>query len=230
MISIGLFMFRSKDEVKESSSDVVEIITWEGELLGDDPATKVAREIREEFDRTHLHIKVIRRTAPAGEERKVFATAMSGGTGPDLAVIPGVDTCTYIEQGFLADITEFIKNWDEVDQIHLSMLEPVKKDDRYFGLPAQYYVMMLVYRTDLFEQVGLNPDIPPKDWEEFVKYGQRLTDRSENRYGFGIRGDDLCAWHFIDYVWQAGGDFVEIDPETNRVKAAFADDAGVTAL
>ena len=84
-IVLGLVLWQAKviKTEKSSSGKVVEIVTWEGELVGDDASVKIAREIRAEFDRTHPNIKVIRRSAPSGDERKVFATAMAGGTAPD---------------------------------------------------------------------------------------------------------------------------------------------------
>ena len=233
VIIIGVAGFYAKKDKNQEVVDpnkVVEVITWEGELIGEDPATKVAREIREEFDRTHPHIKVIRRTKPAGQERKVFATAMAGGTGPDLAEIPGVDTRTYIEQGFVADLTDFLKEWGELENLYPNMLEPVKKDGRYYGLPREYYVMLLAYRTDLYEKAGLDSQKPPQTWEEFGKYGNKLTNRAKNQYGFGIRGDDLCAFHFIDYVWQAGGDFMRVDPKTKKMIATFVEKPAIIAL
>ena len=230
VIGIIVGVQRRGDKQETAGDGVVTIVTWEGELVGDAPDVKVAREIREEFDRTHPHIKVIRRSAPSGEERRNFATAMAGGTGPDLADIPGVDTRTYIEEGFTADITEFLEEWGELDNIYPNMLEPVVKDGRYYGIPREYYMMLLAYRTDLYREVGLDPQKPPKNWEELAQYAQQLTDKSQNRYGFGLMGMDYCAWHFMDYVWQAGGDFMRIDPETKKMIAIFHEEPGVAAL
>ena len=215
---------------KASTDEVVTIVTWEGELIGDSPDIKVEREIREEFDRTHPNINVIRRSAPSGEERKIFATAMAGGTGPDMADIPGVDTRTYIEQGFTADITDLVKKWGQEDKIYTNMLEPVIKDGRYYGLPREYYIMLLAYRTDVYQKVGLNPQTPPENWDELVEYAKRLTNKAENRYGFGMLGMDFAAWHFMDYVWQAGGDFMKVDPKTKIMKATFQEKPGIEAL
>ncbi len=215
---------------KNSSEKVVEIVTWEGELVGDEASVKIAREIRAEFDRTYPNIKVIRRSAPSGDERKVFATAMAGGTAPDLADIPGVDTRTYIEQGFAADITDLIEGWKDSSEIYPNMLEPVKKDGRYYGIPREYYMMLLAYRRDLFEKAGLNPEKPPRDWDELAADAKILTNRAQNRYGYGLMGMDYCAWHFMDFVWQAGGDFMKVDPKTKIMKTTFQEKPGVKAL
>lgn len=219
------FGSRSTSEEKQ-----VTIVTWEGELVGDEPNVKIEREIREEFDRTHPHIKVIRRSKPSGDERKVFATAMAGGTAPDLSDIPGVDTRTYIEQGFAADITGLLKEWGQLDEIYPNLLEPVIKDGKYYGLPREYYLMLLAYRTDLYEKAGLDPAKPPKNWDELAQYAQQLTNKAENRYGYGMLGMDYCAWHFMDFVWQAGGDFMRVDPKSKKMIATFQEKPGVEAL
>ena len=230
LVVIGsLWGLKGGKEVNKEKK-VVEIITWEGELVGDAPNVKVMRAIREEFDSTHPNIKVIRRSSPSGEERKVFATAMAGGTGPDLAEIAGVDTRTYIEQGFTAEITDLIKDWGECNNIYPNMLEPVLKDGKYYGIPREFYLMHLIYRTDLFEKVGLDPQKPPRTWEELIEYAERLTDHSQNKYGFALVGMDYCGWHFMDYLWQAGGEFMEVDPKTKMMKATFDQEPGVVAL
>lgn len=217
--------------MKTSSEEkVVTIVTWEGELVGDTPEVKVARALRERFDQAYPNIKVVRRTQPSGEERKVFATAMAGGTGPDLAEIPGADTRTYIEQEFAADLTEFVENWDEFKNIYSNMLEPVNKDNKCYGIPREFYMMHLIFRTDLYKQVGLDPQKPPLTWDELVEHAKRLTDSSQNRYGFALLGMDYCAWHFMDYVWQAGGDFAKLDPKTGKLIATFQEEPGVVAL
>ena len=225
VIAIWGIIGRGGLQKTKGTDDVITIVTWEGELIGDAADVKVTRALREEFDRTHPNIKVIRRSAPTGEERKVFATAMAGGTAPDLADIPGVDTRTYIEQGFADDMTDLIRDWGEIDNIYPNMLQPVLKDGKYYGLPREYYIMLLAYRTDLFKQVGLDPQEPPADWNEMIEYAKVLTNRAENRYGFGMMGMDFCAWHFM-----AGGDFMRVDPKTKVMKAIFDEKPGVTAL
>ncbi len=231
VLALCIVVISGCNQKKASTDEVVTIVTWEGELIGDAPNVKVEREIREEFDRTHPNIKVIRRTAPSGdEERKVFATAMAGGTAPDLADIPGVDTRTYIEQGFAADITDLLNEWGQLDEIYPNMLEPVVKDGRYYGLPREYYMMLLAYRTDLYEKVGLDPSKPPQDWDELARYAQQLTNKAENKYGYGMLGMDFCAWHFMDFVWQASGDFMRFDPKSKKMIATFQEEPGVMAL
>lgn len=228
-----IWLYAGKSRVVKKTSDdqkTVTIITWEGDLIGESPDIKIARTLREEFARTHPSIKVIHRTAPSGEQRKVYATAMAGGTGPDLSLISGVNTRTYIEEGFAADITDLLEEWRELDNIYPNMLKPVIKNNRYYGLPTEYYMMYLAYRTDIYQKVGLDPVKPPKTWEEFIDYAQRLTNKAENRYGFGILGMDFCAWHFMDYVWQAGGDFMRVDPKTKKMISIFHEEPGIVAL
>jgi multiple sugar transport system substrate-binding protein len=82
----------------------------------------------------------------------------------------------------------------------------------------------LFYRTDLFEDAGL--DHPPGDWDELLDYARALH-RWDSPYGLGIpvrpTYESTDNWYF--FFWSAGGEFFDEDG-----KAAVNSPIGVASL
>jgi multiple sugar transport system substrate-binding protein len=91
-----------------------------------------------------------------------------------------------------------------------------------FGLPYDGETTGLFYRTDLFEDAGI--DGPPATWEEFEAAAQALTDPAQNQYGVAIFASE-AAYYWYPWLWQAGGDTLTPDGQD----VAFDDENGQQA-
>ncbi len=54
-------------------------------------------------------------------------------------------------------------------------------DGQHWAAPIDFFIEVLAYRTDLFEKAGLKA--PPKTWDEFKVYAEKLNDPANNVYG-----------------------------------------------
>lgn len=92
-----------------------------------------------------------------------------------------------------------------------------------YQIPRLIDARMLFYRTDMFEAAGLTP---PTNWDELLAVSQALTDQNAGIYGFvGVGKGNAVMRHFSDFLWQAGGDFLDED-----MRPIFNGEAGVEAL
>jgi ABC-type glycerol-3-phosphate transport system substrate-binding protein len=162
-------------------------------------------------------------TAPGLDMDAQPLMAMAGGVAPDVMYVNFRQSDSYISQGFLAPLDEYVKRWAGVNDIRDA---PAKL--RHLILPQMWPVIMrpgpdgkehiwaipyggalakvLVYRKDHFRKAGLDPERPPKNWDELYTYAKRLTDSKIGQYGFGLAAGQSASWHFIDFIWSAGGD------------------------
>ncbi len=198
---------------------------------------RIGREVFEQFLKTHPGIRVRElqgvRLENSGRMDSVIM-AIAGGTAPDVIQIPFRNVTTFIEQGFVYPLDEYLDAWKKTTDVE-SMYIPtvwqvVKQKGHTWGMPSSVSVNALVYRKDLFRKAGLDPDRPPKTWEEFYEYAVKLTDKEKGVSGFGFYGQGgSFAWHWTNFLWQAGGDIVKQD-ENGNWKAVFNSKEAVEAL
>ncbi len=156
--------------------------------------------------------------------------AMAGGVAPDVLYVNFRISDSYIQQKFLYPLDEYIAKDPEVwKQIYEPVKPVIKRDGHVWALPFQTYVMALAYRKDLFRAAGLDPEHPPKDWNELYEYAQKMTIPEKGQYGMAMFAGPHASWWFIDFLWSAGGDAVRQKPDGSWY-ACFNDDAAVTAL
>jgi multiple sugar transport system substrate-binding protein len=71
-----------------------------------------------------------------------------------------------------------------------------------------------IYNKDLFRAAGLDPNRPPKDWDELLEYAQKLTDPAKRQYGYAITGGgekQNTIFLVLPMIWMNGGDVISAD-------------------
>jgi ABC-type glycerol-3-phosphate transport system substrate-binding protein len=208
----------------------ITITTWDDmRALRSEAHCQAMDAVQQEFEETHPYIKVNRLPMPENVEiRRVFVTAMAGGTEPDAfnEAYP-VSIPVWFEQGFLYPLDEYLEDWEYRDDVVEALWDSAREGAHIYGVPNYAYVMTLFWRKDLFEEAGL-PARAPEDWDELVRFAQRLTDWEKPQWGFGILGLDWLSWYWENFVWQAGGEVTKKLP-TGEVELSFTDPPGVYA-
>lgn len=162
-----------------------------------------------------------------------------GGTLTDIVGLFATEATLILDRRMAADITDELRAWPLFKYLRPRMLDLISRDKRIYGMPAGgatsgFYVMTLFYNVDLLKAAGLTDAsgrvIPPDNWDDFTTYALRLTDRKKGVAGFGILGETAASgWHFLNWVWQAGGDFERRAPDGHWV-AVFDEPPAVAAL
>lgn len=211
----------------DSANDpVVEITVWD-QPSPDDPGKSFIEEQFAKFDAEHPNIKVKHVEAWQPDVREKFLTAVAGGEGPDLSAAAFPDMQVYISKGIAADITDLVNQSPDKDRFIDGAFNLASKDGKIYGIPSDMYTSGLLYNKKLFKNAGI--ESPPKTWEEFATVAQKVQEKNPGTVGFDILGMDWADWHFEYYVWQAGGDLTEQQPD-GTAKLQFTSDAAVKAL
>ncbi|MDH7570932.1 MAG: extracellular solute-binding protein, partial [Armatimonadota bacterium] len=156
----------------------------------------------------------------------------------------------YIAQGFLAPLEEYVVQWaqeiagrpvksvEEAQPILAHIIKPQVWPVIYregpdgkkhvWAIPYGTVVQTLCYRKDLFRKAGLDPDRPPRNWDELFEYAAKMTRPEEGEYGIGIAAGPQASWHFINFLWSAGGEAVV--EENGQWRAVYNTPEAVTAL
>ena len=233
LICLYILVGCSGNSSENTDNNIVNIFTWDEPR--DDPEGKITRVLQEEFDRAHPNIEVHRISIPAAagshrDMRLSFIATMVGNKGPDCYHIAYFSYIyLLIRLNMCLPLNSFIEADSLLGQLEETIMAPATIKGIIYGIPEQVYVMMLVYRKDLFEQANLNPDHPPQTWEELGQYAQILTNHDKYQYGLALLGMDWADWHWENFVWQAGGEVTELMSDgTCRIR--FNEDPAVKAL
>jgi ABC-type sugar transport system permease subunit/ABC-type glycerol-3-phosphate transport system substrate-binding protein len=199
-----------------------------------DPVSRANRAVFEAFHDAHPGIRIdsiggIQIKGPASESN--FLLSMAGDTAPDVFYVNFRQLWNFYDQGFMYPLDEYIRADPQVfDDVHPQIREVVTLDGHVYCVPWFQVSMALYYRKDLFAAAGLDPSRPPRDWDELVEYGRKLTRDKPRQAGFAFDNQPQAkGWFWTNFLWQAGGDVLKRDAEGNFV-AAFNTPEGALAL
>lgn len=156
----------------------------------------------EEFHAENPGIKInpVYAGSYADTRTKVLA-AINAGNTPAIALMFSIDLYQLMSTGKLYDYNSFCKTEEDVawlNGFYPGFMENSRVPDgnggyTVYGIPWQRSTIIMYYNKDAFREVGLDPEQPPKTWEELEAYAAKLTKKDEAgntvRYGIQIPSD-----------------------------------------
>ncbi len=130
-----------------------------------------------------------------------FVTAIAGNTTPDVAETGTTWTAEFADAGALAPVGDNVKAAGIEDDLVKGLVESGTYDGELYGMPWYAGVRSIVYRTDVFDELGLTP---PTTWQELVDVATVIKSQRPDLIPFPVPGDaEFLAY---PWVWGAGGD------------------------
>lgn len=224
-----IFLVAGWDPVVMAADKVV--VNYWSRKAGPDHA--IVEEMVEQFNKTHPGIEVKFQVMPWGAAyySKIRSSILAGNP-PEI-----FDVAVYAPPMFRQHVESFSKQELEAmgiqERDHLwTAMEPVRFDDRYYGISLGMLPLGLYYNKDLFSRAGLDPEKPPRNLAEFVECGKKLTkdtngDGKVDQWGFMVgktANPNLWIWESI--LVQNGGSLFNKE----KTKAAIHSKAGLEAL
>ncbi len=138
--------------------------------------------------------------------------AIAADIAPSVLYVNFRKSDSYIRQGFLHPLDEYVGELEqsELDEIVFPSIKPVIRregpdsSEHWWAMPYGNFVIALYYRKDLFHEAGLDPDRPPKTWDELLDYAQKLTNPEKAVYGMGFGGGPTASWNFYTFLLSTG--------------------------
>lgn len=179
------------------------------------PAGEVLKTMIAEFEEQNPDIKIQVEEVPNADILTKLTAYSEANDLPD--VLDGqFGLASFINLDAALDIT------DRVDAeglresfIPVALQAGIDSEGRILGLPFYTGTDALYYRTDHFEEAGLDPNVPPKTWQELADMAAALTNPRAGRYGFGMYGKTHTV-RCIHFMQNNGpdGEMLRYDPET----------------
>jgi multiple sugar transport system permease protein len=201
------------------------------------PAAIADYRVLERFRELHPEIRLVTSTALQIEGRGDTAPlmAIAGGTSPDIIYVNFRTSDTYIRQGFLYPLDEYLAKLspkERAERIPTTVLPVVYRDGpggmHTWAMPLRVTATVLIYRRDLFAAAGLDPNRPPRDWGELREFARKVADPSRGIYGLAFPVNPHASSAINSYLCSAGAHAVTQLPNGDW-RASFDSDEAVTA-
>src|SRR5205085_2683146 len=122
------------------------------------------------YTKANPSVKIQRTVVPFADlKQKLTQGAASGGL-PDVAVIDNPDHSAFAALGVLADLTDQINAWGQVDQYFSGPWKSTTWKGKNYGIPNNSNCLALYYNKDMFHKAGVTP---PTNWDELHSAAQK---------------------------------------------------------
>jgi N,N'-diacetylchitobiose transport system substrate-binding protein len=189
----------------DAGEDAETIRLW---LNGTDTPDALVDYAIAEYAKIHPNVKVeLERQQWTGLVEKL-TTSLSGSDAPDIVEFGNTQAQTFEAAGAVVDLTDKAADLGGDDFLQ-SLLEAGTYDGSLYAVPYYAGARIVVYRTDLFEQSGLEI---PTTLDEFLAAGVKLkadNAATPNFSGIYLPGKNWYA--VMSFVWDHGGDIATKD-------------------
>ena len=175
----------------------------------------------EAFMAANPDIEVDYEIIPNVQFAEKMLSSMGTGTGPDVINMDDNQMRSiYIPRGLVTPVDPVALGYADQAALEAAYIpgafEGANVDGQIYGLPSEFNVTAFAINTAAFTEVGLDPNTPPKTWEEVGTMGQELVVKDGDT--LTRRGFDFLYLHAGWYhnqlgtlMLQTGGQYVAED-------------------
>ena len=175
--------------------------------------TEVVDGIVADFEAANPDISVNAIYSGNYDDTRVRAlSALASGEPAQLAVMFSIDAYDLIEQDLILPFDDVATS--DADKAWLGSFYPALMangtiEGKTWGIPFQRSTIVAYYNKDMFRAAGLDPEAPPKTWDEMIAMGKVLTN--DGTYGLMIPSTGYPYWMFQALAIQNGKEVMSKD-------------------
>ena len=205
------------EEKKPLFDEPVEITFWNGWTGADGELLKELVDYYNEHNADNIIVKMdIMEHQILGEK---MAAALASNTAPNLFL--NMVMCDYVLNDQFVPIDDiFEKTSLQREDFVDSILDQMYYNGHLYGIPFQMTTEYLFWNKDLFAAAGLDPEAPPKTYEELQPLAEKMNDPSKNIIGGGGTYSDALFYAMM--AISNGGKLIEGEG-TENFKAVVTD-------
>ncbi|MGW0781099.1 extracellular solute-binding protein [Streptomyces sp. NPDC002913] len=178
---------------------------WLFQEVGNKPKEKVVDAAVADFEKAHEGAEVEVEYIPVDTRaQRIKAAFNDPKSAPDLIEYGNTDTAGYVKDGGLADVSKEFSAWDEAKDTDPTAKQSVTVDGQVYGAPFFVGVRALYYRTDVFDDLGIEP---PKTQDELISTARKIHQKKPDLYGLAVGG--AYTYGAMPFIWARGGELAE---------------------
>jgi multiple sugar transport system substrate-binding protein len=178
-------------------------------ILCGDTVTPVYLELFEEWNAANPDYQVVSEVVGWGQCQDKVTTLAVAGTPVDIAYVGS----RALKQFAMNDLIVPVPMTDEEKASYYNYVpDTVSFDGTQWGIPVAFSTKALFWNKDLFEAAGLDPETPPKTWDEQLAFAKQVTENTDAR-GFGMvaKTYDATMHWFLHWVYTNNGQVIDAD-------------------
>ena len=139
-------------------------------------------KVIESFEAANPDIKINWVDVPYDAFQQKMIAAIASGKAPDLVNMNTPWVIDFVGQNALSPIDEYVTDVDKY--LYLPNYWDVTViEGKSYALPWYLSPQIMLYNKQIFEEAGLDPDNPPKTWDEIVEYSRIIKEKT-GLFGF----------------------------------------------
>jgi sn-glycerol 3-phosphate transport system substrate-binding protein len=156
-------------------------------------------------------------------------TALASNSAPALIQVYDIGVRFMVDSGEVVPMQEFVdKEKYDTSDFEQNVLAYYQLDEKLYGMPFNTSSSILYYNKDAFKAAGLDPNTPPKTFDEVTEFAKKLN-KPDQQFGFH---QAIYGWLFEQYMAVSGGLYVDNGNgrDAKATKAVYNDDKGKVIL
>lgn len=210
----------------EESGDKVDI-TIMCAYASEDPHGQYVYQYADKFMEENPNVNIeIQAISSNDIYTKLAAMVTSPDDLPTLFFTSADQAPTLYDLGLMDDLNNYLDE-ETLGTFANGVTEACTLDDTLAFYPIDVQPLAMLYRTDRFEEAGLDV---PTTWDEFLECSKALTTDSDgdgeiDQWGFSMVGSNNSSGQsrFMSYLWSNGCNCVSYDEDSETWKADLGD-------
>ncbi len=196
----------------------------------EDPELAKMNERKEKFEAENQNVEIIPDTWTF--DLQTFYPKAAAGLLPNVFTAFYTEIANLINTGYVADITETMKEMGIYDMMNPVVRDIAMKDGSLYAIPNDSYATGIAVNMDMLKEAGYieadGTPHQPKDWYELAEMAQKIKAVT-GKPGFVMpTAQNSGGWIFTQIAWDFGVDFME--KQDDKWVATFNTDECADAL
>ena len=164
-------------------------LTIASAMVTEKPEGDLEQELADKYMELHPNVKIEFISMPAAEVSKRIVTMATGDNLPDMFFVPNDFMPQLYDLEIVADLEGLLgEEW--LSGYNPNLLKDAKINGKMMSIPWYASPYAVIYRTDWFEELGLEI---PETWDEFLEVSKALTrdtdgDGQVDQWAFSMVG------------------------------------------
>ena len=186
------------------------------------------QNVKEGYEAKYPNITVEWVTAPYGEILNQVINMAGGGDKVDCVFGEDIWIPSLVEAGLAAPMDQVLDS-DFLNDYYPNALAAHSMDDTVYAAPLYLTPPVLFYNKELFKEAGLDPEKPPKSYDEMMVMAEKLSQLKSSDgnkvYAFGFpTGSVIVVGSYLQgLIKNFGGEIFDADGKLNVKNTGFVD-------